>query len=118
MIDTNQFKAQLLKEKDTIIDDLTSLGRIVNPITGDWEVAPSNGNPEPDTNDLADRFEDYEEKSSEMSALENRLKDINDAIKKIDEGKYGMCEVGGEDIEPERLEANPAARTCIQHLNN
>lgn len=117
MIDTNHFKAKLLQEKDTIIDDLKNLGRIVDPITGDWEVASENDAALPDPNDLADRFEDFEEKSSEMSALEERLKDVNDALKKIDDGTYGTCEVSGEEIEIERLEANPAARTNIEHIN-
>ncbi len=117
MIDTNHFKAKLLQEKDTLIDDLKNIGRIVDPLTGDWEVVPQNGTPEPDSNDLADRFEDFEEKSSEMNALENRLKDVNDALKKIDNGNYGICEVSGKEIEIERLEANPAARTNIEHMN-
>ncbi len=117
MIDTNHFKAKLLQEKDTIIDDLKNLGRVVDPLTGDWEVASHNEEAEPDPNDLADRFEEFEEKSSEMSALETRLKDVNDALKKIEEGTYGKCEVSGEDIELDRLEANPAARTTIAHMN-
>ncbi|MDQ5961776.1 MAG: hypothetical protein QG669_168 [Patescibacteria group bacterium] len=117
MTDTNHYKAKLLQEKDVIIDDLKNIGRIVDPVTQDWEVVPQDGNPEPDSNDLADRFEDFEEKSSEMSALEARLKDVNDALKKIDDGAYGKCEVGGEDIEEARLGANPAARTCMEHMN-
>ncbi len=117
MIDTNHFKAKLLQEKDVVLDNLKSLGRIVDPITGDWEVSSQNDTTEPDPNDLADRFEDFEEKSSEMNALEARLKDVNDALKKIDDGAYGKCEVGGEDIEEARLGANPAARTCMEHLN-
>ena len=117
MTDTNHFKAKLLQEKDIIIDDLKSLGRIVDPVTGDWEVSSHNDTAEPDPNDMADRFEDFEEKSSEMRALESRLKDVNDALQKIDDNVFGKCEVGGEEIEIARLEANPAARTCIEHIN-
>ena len=31
---------------------------------------------------------------------------------------YGICEVSGEEIPFERLEAMPTATTCIQHTTN
>ena len=33
-------------------------------------------------------------------------------------GTYGICEVSGEEIPFERLEAMPTATTCIQHATN
>ena len=68
---------------------------------------------EPD--ELADRMEDQEEKGAEKSALLERRTNIEDALHKIESGTYGICEVSGEPIEQERLEANPAARTCTAH---
>jgi RNA polymerase-binding transcription factor DksA len=44
--------------------------------------------------------------------LEKRLADVENALNKIDGGSYGICEVCGNKIEEDRLEANPAARTC------
>src|SRR6059036_3856042 len=43
------------------------------------------------------------------------LTDIDDAVRRIDEGRYGLCEVCGEPIGSERLAARPVARTCIRH---
>ena len=37
-------------------------------------------------------------------------------LKKIEDGKYGICESTGEQIPIARLEANPAAKTCMEHL--
>ena len=34
-----------------------------------------------------------------------------DALEKIEAGKYGICEVSGEEIEADRLEAYPSAKT-------
>jgi RNA polymerase-binding transcription factor DksA len=48
--------------------------------------------------------------------LEN-LKDVDDALTKLEAGEYGRCEVCGEPIAPARLEAMPSARTCIQHAS-
>ena len=41
------------------------------------------------------------------------LKDIDDALRKIENGSYGTCEVCGKAIAPERLAAIPWARLCI-----
>lgn len=47
--------------------------------------------------------------------IDGRLADIARAFEKIDSGDYGKCEVCGEPIPEERLEAIPGARNCIEH---
>jgi len=49
----------------------------------------------------------------ERSLLEEQLKDTQAALARIKEGKYGICENCGEEIEPARLKANPQARYCL-----
>ncbi len=53
----------------------------------------------------------------EVEALANSLvetlTEIEDALKKFDEGTYGVCENCGNPIPDVRLEAKPAARLCI-----
>ena len=77
----------------------------------------SQDGPESDMVDLADRVEDYEGRSEMVKTLSRRLTDIQDALKKITTGGYGVCEISGEKIEEARLDANPAARTCKGHIN-
>ena len=50
-----------------------------------------------------------------LEQLEAEISDLDAALKKIDEGTYGTCEVCNKEIEPERLEAMPGTRTCIEH---
>lgn len=69
---------------------------------------------EPD--EVADRVEDYEEGREELSEIQKHHRDVERALVRIEEGSYGICEVGGEDIEEDRLEVNPSARTCKAHL--
>lgn len=38
--------------------------------------------------------------------------EVRDALRRIEEGTYGWCEECGEDIDPRRLAAVPAARYC------
>lgn len=45
--------------------------------------------------------------------LSESLREIEDALAKLDEGTYGLCESCGNEIAPARLEAMPAARLCI-----
>lgn len=44
---------------------------------------------------------------------ETMLRDIAAALKRIDEGDYGICESCDEPINPKRLEVDPTARLCI-----
>lgn len=118
MIDTNTFKEKLLAEKKLLEEELAGIARL-NPQTNTWEAIPDQDLVgEIDDNDAADRFEDFESRTSMTVTLQSRLKDIEDALKKIEQNTYGMCEVdGSHPIETERLEANPAARTCKEHMN-
>jgi DnaK suppressor protein len=45
--------------------------------------------------------------------FEDRLYEIDHALKAIKEGAYGTCERCGRPINPERLEAKPWATFCI-----
>jgi RNA polymerase-binding transcription factor DksA len=52
-----------------------------------------------------------------LGQLEAEIGDLDAALKKIDEGTYGTCEICGKEIEPERLEAMPGTRTCFEHAD-
>ena len=40
-------------------------------------------------------------------------KDVEHALKRLDDGTYGTCEACGKPIDGGRLEAMPAARFCL-----
>ena len=42
-----------------------------------------------------------------------RLGELDRALARVDAGTFGVCEVCGQPIAPERLEARPTATTCI-----
>lgn len=116
-MDTNTFKEKLLSEQTLLEDELRNIARF-NTETNQWEATPdTNLMNESDDNDAADRFEDFEERTSILKTLQARLTDVKDALMKIENGTYGICEVSGEKIEADRLEANPAARTNKAHMN-
>jgi len=65
--------------------------------------------------DNALEFEAFEERQAIVKSAEKDLKELKTALKRIGEGKYGVCEIGGEQIEAGRLKAYPAATTCVTH---
>ena len=48
-----------------------------------------------------------------LEQLENELAEIEAALQRLDAGTYGIDEVTGDPIAPERLEAIPSARTNV-----
>jgi DnaK suppressor protein len=54
-----------------------------------------------------------EHQLSLMATIQERLVQVERALERIAAGTYGRCETCGEEISPERLEAFPAATTCV-----
>ena len=54
---------------------------------------------------------------SQVDALvrqaEVHLEEVAAALERVADGRYGICAVCGEEIDPARLEARPVARTCV-----
>ncbi|OGI65726.1 hypothetical protein A2914_02825 [Candidatus Nomurabacteria bacterium RIFCSPLOWO2_01_FULL_41_21] len=118
MLDKKKIKEKLEDERDMLLGQLKDIGKMNND-TKEWEAVPEEITyPESDQNDMADRFEDFESRSSMIKALEPRLINILQALKNINKDSFGLCEVCGKPIEMARLEANPAAKTCKKHLEN
>ncbi|OGG85558.1 hypothetical protein A2392_02170 [Candidatus Kaiserbacteria bacterium RIFOXYB1_FULL_46_14] len=117
-MDTEKYKNKLETELATLTDELRSLG-IHNPeVSEDWiEKMNDSDTVSADPNDVADRTEEFDSRRAELSMLEGRWNDVRDALQKIESLTYGICEVSGELIEDDRLDANPAARTCKAHMN-
>ena len=110
--DTSHFKSALESEKKKIEAELEKLTNKTLDA-----VQPETGEDTADREDVAEAIETYENNDSVVVTLRTQLNEVDRALEKIAAGAFGTCEVGGEEIEAARLEANPAARTCIQHEN-
>jgi DnaK suppressor protein len=72
----------------------------------------------PDETDRPDQTASVAEGALAVLALvEAELAGVEHALKRLDEGTYGICEACGEPISPERLESSPAARLCAHDEN-
>lgn len=116
-LDKKKIKEDLDKEKELLIDQMSDMGKL-NPETNEWEATPEEqAFPEADPNNQADRFEEFESKSSMIKDLGRRLTNIVNALKNINKPSFGKCEICKKNIEAARMKANPAARTCKEHIN-
>lgn len=97
--------------------ELKTVGRKNPDSPGDWEPIPEKMDIQvSDDNEVADSIEAFEENTAILKQLEIRYNELKDALKRIADGKFGTCEVCGEVIESERLDANLAAKTCKLHM--
>lgn len=116
---TNETFTTKLREQLTEIRGELETIATHNNETDDWEVRTNDIEEEDeDINLQADVAEDADERIAMLVELETRYRTINQALAKIAAGTYGSCELCGADIAIERLEANPAARTCREHRND
>lgn len=114
--DTERFREMLLKEKTELETELESVGRRVSGSVGGWEATAKDMEVDTaDENEVADKLEELEENSGIVDQLEKQLGDVVSALERIDKGVYGLCDICGEPIELERLEANPSSRISIKH---
>jgi RNA polymerase-binding transcription factor len=96
-------RAQLQEERDRLRGKLRELG-----FGPDGSLSFDGG------------FADSSQVTAERSEIEalagtltDTLREIEDALAKLDDGEYGRCELCGAEIGEARLEAMPSAKLCI-----
>lgn len=66
----------------------------------------------PDEN--AQEISEYSTNIATEEVLEKSLRDINNALERIEKGTYGTCKYCGKTINAKRLQARPTASACIE----
>ncbi len=99
-----EFRKILLEKKREILEKLENISR---------EAEEEGENVIEYYDKAAYQFsKEYKIKLEENEA--KTLRDIEDALKKIEEGTYGICEECGQEIPRKRLLAVPWARLCLK----
>ena len=97
----DRMKEKLVEERERLNEELEALS--AHTEMGD------------DSDDNAQEISVDEANQDIIAQLKEDIAKIDDSLKKIDEGGYGVCTVGGEQISEERLEVIPWADTCTEH---
>ncbi len=100
----NELKKRLIKRKEEILADIQKRLEVVH-------------NNFIDIGDIGDLSVEEIEKQFAIRIADREaklLKKIEEALKRIEDGSYGICEICGKPIGYERLKLRPVATLCIE----
>lgn len=106
----SELKEKLLAEKSRLEEALSKFATKTE-VPGEYETRMEAIGTDMDDN--ATEVEGYVDNIAVESNLEKELRDVLDALEKMEKGTYGICENTGQEIALDRLRAYPAARTAI-----
>jgi len=112
--EVQQFREMLLAKWQDILGDVNTieseaLKKSRMDASGDLSSMPIH---------MADLGTDNYEQEFALGLLDGErklLQEISDALQRIEEGTYGICEGTGRPIPKARLKANPWARYCVEY---
>jgi len=108
----NQFQNRLLEVKKEIEEKIAS-EKEISPNDAIHELADFDNHPA----DMGTEQFEQERAAGFDLMRKDELQRIEDALKRIDKGTYGVSEVSGKPIPIERLEAIPTASTLVEEEN-
>jgi len=105
------FKEKLLKEKQEILKSLSHF-TVEDKDDKDFNSKrPQYGNSD---DDFVQETNDHLTNVTMEHILEDKIKEIDQALEKIENNTYGICEKCNKEIEIKKLEINPSTDYCIQ----
>ncbi|MFH1640020.1 MAG: TraR/DksA C4-type zinc finger protein [Chloroflexota bacterium] len=102
------FRSQLEKEQKLLNDQMEQLE--ANVLTADEkrESTPFGKRDQGAVETL-----ELEKRLVMEKRIKSQLAEVERALRKFEEGTYGLCDACGKSIDPERLEALPQANLCM-----
>jgi DnaK suppressor protein len=104
---TGRFRKILLKERERIIGDVRQMDESSKEMGQDG------------IQDIGDEAATVYNKQILLTLNENermRLRDLDEALDRIESGTYGICEECGDPVGLKRLEVRPVAKYCVPCL--
>jgi len=109
--DIQKFQARLLLEKQKLESQLSDFAVRDNKKSYNFNTKRENLGYSPEDDALEE--ENLLRNLVIEQALEQRLKEVMEALSKIDKQTFGICERCHKPIEETKLEVNPASDFCI-----
>jgi len=109
--------------RDLLMGERKKVVKIIEGIDENWNknIRDAVGNVSSYATHIADLGTDSNEREKETYMLDRELKNlknIDNALKRIHDKSYGICNYCGEDISSQRLKAIPYAELCIDCKKN
>jgi DnaK suppressor protein len=76
-----------------------------------WLRRPAEGGG--DVVDSGSRAAQRDQNIAVLASVQERRRQVEHCLQRIEDGKYGWCELCGDAIPPARLDVFPSATTCV-----
>lgn len=110
-----QIKADLLAQKKKILEDLSSVTAKDDHEKDEHRAIFPDYGDKPDEN--VQEVDEYTTNLATERILESSLRDIDNALDRIEKGTYGICKYCGKEIDAKRLLIRPVASACVECKN-
>ena len=107
-----QIKKDLINRKKQILEDLELIAKKDANKKDEHEARFPDFGDKVDEN--AQEISEYSTNIATEKVLESTLRDINNALRRIEKGTYGMCKYCKKEINKKRMIARPVASTCVK----
>ena len=104
----NLLRSRLESEQKRLIEELEQLRASAHPTDERREGSPFGKREE----EATESFE-LEKRVALEKRIKDRLAEVEHALRKFEDGTYGLCDNCGQPIDPARLEALPEANLCL-----
>jgi RNA polymerase-binding protein DksA len=104
----NLLRSRLENERKRLTEELEQLRSSVRPADERREGSPFGKREE----EATESFE-LEKRLTLEKRIRAQLAEVEHALRKFEDGTYGLCDGCGQPIDPARLEALPQANLCL-----
>ncbi len=98
----NKYKEKLEQER----------ARLLKEVGGESKPEDFGGETADPEDEEADEAEEYDNELATAAVQKERINNIDAALQRMADGKYGICEKCGHEISKEVLDAAPESRYC------
>ncbi|MFH1089362.1 MAG: TraR/DksA C4-type zinc finger protein [Candidatus Uhrbacteria bacterium] len=109
----NEIKTNLLAEKERLEKELAHFAHR-NPKTAETDFNSDFPNVGDSEDENAAEVAQFTDNLSLENELEHALRDVEGALKRFDDGSYGLCSYCKQEIDEKRLAARPTSSSCIK----
>lgn len=107
-----KIKQDLIEQKEKILQDLNIVTEKDEHEKDEHRAKFPNLGDKPDDN--VQEIDEYTTNVATERILETSLRDINSALKRIEDGTYGTCKYCKKEISEKRLMIRPVASACVE----
>ncbi|HKY05555.1 MAG TPA: TraR/DksA C4-type zinc finger protein [Blastocatellia bacterium] len=107
-LDLEKYRQMLIKERADLTDEIGGIN------DDDTRIASDSNQ---DAIEVAQHGPQTDVTAHVRDMKSHRLVQVNEALARIERGDYGKCIVCGNEVDPRRLDADPASLTDVEHAD-